>query len=203
LQRVAARYPNLIDLDQLRVVQFPEATLVSLPGYHDPNFINCAKGCRYFQSTLDEVAKAAKESTSPVVVVSHGPPLGEGSQAVDYASAAGNVGDPALRKALVDANVPFGIFTHIKEAGARATDLVGTTIVDPGHPSRALYLNPGPANTAKWKMNDGTLGYGFAAVLTVKGKEAWLKSIRLPAASGKETPPPTRPHPGPPRSPIH
>src|SRR5439155_19155841 len=33
--------PNIVNLNQYRVVDFPELTLVSLPGYHDPNFMRC------------------------------------------------------------------------------------------------------------------------------------------------------------------
>jgi Icc-related predicted phosphoesterase len=129
-------------------------------------------------------------------MVAHGPPLGEGSQAVDYAAAAGNVGDPALRRLLAEAGVRFGIFAHIKEAGSRATDLAGTTVVDPDRLSRVLFLNPGPANTAKWKMNDGTSGHGFAAVMTLKGQEARWKPLRLPASQEKSVPEKRRGPPG-------
>jgi Icc-related predicted phosphoesterase len=190
VHEVAAKHPNLVDMNQFRSVSFPEATLLSLPGYHDANFINCAKGCRYFQSTIDELVKSAQAAKSPVVVVSHGPPLGEGSQALDYAAAAGNVGDPSLRKAIQEAGISFGLFAHIKEAGAHATDLAGTTIVEQDHPSKVLFLNPGPANTAKWKMNDGTAGHGFAATFTLQNGAARWKLLRLTA------PEPTHPSPG-------
>ncbi|MFN0062814.1 MAG: hypothetical protein ACKVPX_09880 [Myxococcaceae bacterium] len=186
VRAVAARYPHLIDLNQVRAVRFPQGVLVSIPGYHDANFINCAAGCRYFSSTVDEAIAIAKQQTAPVVLVAHGPPLGEGSQAVDYAVATGNVGDPEIRRALGQASIPFGLFTHIKESGARATDLVGTTRVAQGAFVKSLYLNPGPANTAKWKMNDGTVGYGFAATLTLKNGEAAWKSFRIPPPAAEE-----------------
>jgi Icc-related predicted phosphoesterase len=187
-RRVSEKRSNLVNLNEVRTVEFPEATLISVPGYHDPNFINCAKGCQYFQSTLDEAAESAKAATSPVILVAHGPPLGEGSQALDYATPAGNVGDPALRAVLSETGVRFGIFAHIKEAGSRATDLAGTTVVDPDRAARVLFLNPGPANTAKWKMNDGTSGHGFAAIFALKGQEARWKPLRLAASPEKPGP---------------
>jgi hypothetical protein len=42
-------------------------------------------------------------------------------------------------------------------------------------PAKVLYLNPGPADSTRWEMNDKSVGYGFAAVLTISGKEASWK----------------------------
>ncbi len=193
--------PNLVNMNQVRVVEFPEATLVSLPGYHDPNYINCATGCRYYKSTVDEVIRAAKEAKSPVVMVAHGPPHGEGSQALDYASGGGNVGDEEVARAIRDGNIPFGVFSNIKEAGARATDLPGTTLVKQNTPAKALYLNPGPADGVGWEMNDGSKSTGMAATLTIKGAEGSWKLYRAkpltPAerAQAKTLEPPARPDP--------
>jgi len=36
----------------------------------------------------------------------------------------------------------------------------GTTLVRPGQASKTLYLNPGPADTMPWEMNDGTKSSG-------------------------------------------
>jgi len=189
---------NLVNMHVFRAVEFKEATVVSLPGYHDPNFISCTTGCRYDKGTLDEVVKAAKESKAPVVLVSHGPPKGAGNKAVDYAVNGGNVGDPEINKAIAAAGIAFGIFSNIKEAGARATDLEGTQLVPQDKPARALFLNPGPADSTRWEMNDKTLAYGFAATLTISGKEAsWklFKSAKLTKeekAEAKKLDPPRR-----------
>lgn len=179
-------HPNVVDLTQVRVVAFPEATLVSLPGYHDPNFIQCTTGCRYYKSTLDEVVTAARSAKSPVVLVSHGPPKGASSQSIDYAASGGNVGDPDINKAMKDGGIHFGVFSNIKEAGPRATDAEGSTLVQPGEWSKDLVLNPGPANTARMDMNDHSKSYGFAAVLRVKGDEATWTPFRGKALTPAE-----------------
>ncbi len=191
--------PNLINMNHVRVVEFPEATLVSLPGYHDPNYIHCATGCRYFKSTVEEVIRVAKEAKSPVVLVAHGPPHGEGSQALDYATGGGNVGDEEVARALRDGNIPFGVFSNIKEAGARATDLPGTTLVKQNTFVKSLFLNPGPADSVGWEMNDGSKSNGLAATLTIKNGEGAWKLFRskplTPAerAQAKALEPPSRP----------
>jgi Icc-related predicted phosphoesterase len=182
MARAQKAHPNLVNMNVVRAVEFKEATLVSLPGYHDPNFISCATGCRYDKGTLDEVVKAAKEAKTPVILVSHGPPRGSGNKALDYAVNGGNVGDAEINKAIAAAGIAFGIFSNIKEAGARATDLDGTSLIPQDKPSRALFLNPGPADSTRWEMNDKTPAFGFAATLTISGKEAsWklYKSAKL------------------------
>lgn len=181
---------NIVNLNAIRAVEFPEATLLSLPGYHAAEFIACKTGCLYHKSTVDEVVRMAKEAKSPVVLVSHGPPRGASSQSLDNAHQGGNVGDANLTQAIKDANIPFGFFSNIKEAGGRAVDSAdGTTLVSEGKPSKKLYLNPGPADAVGWDMNDGTASNGMVAVFKLKGDEATWKLYRakpLTAAEKKE-----------------
>ena len=102
------------------MVEFPELTLVSLPGYHDPNYITCKTGCQYLKSTVAEVVRVAKESKVPVTLVAHGPPHGNGNPA-HFAGAGGNVGDEAITRAIREGNIAFGLFSNIMkpEGGPR------------------------------------------------------------------------------------
>ncbi len=180
-------HANIVNMNEVRAVQFPELTLVSLPGYHDPNYITCAQGCRYFKSTVDEAIRLAKEATTPVMLVSHGPPHGDGSQALDYASAGGNVGDTEVNRAIAEGNIAFGVFSNIKEAGGRATsDASGTTQLRQTVPSKTLYLNPGPADTMGWQMNDNTQSVGQAALVTVKNGQASFKLFRIKSFNAQD-----------------
>jgi Icc-related predicted phosphoesterase len=173
-------FSNIVNLNTVREVEFPELLLISLPGYHDAAYIKCTTGCRYFPSTVEEVVREAKDSKVPVALVSHGPAHGSGNQALDFAGAGGNVGDEAIAKALVDAKIPFGFASNIKEAGGRAVaDVPGTQLVKESTPSKTLFINPGPADTYGWEMNDGTKGVGMAAVFKLKGAEGQWKSYRL------------------------
>lgn len=186
MARAQKSHANLVNMNAARVVEFKEAALISVPGYHDPNFISCTTGCRYDKGTLDEVVKAAKESKAPVVLLSHGPPRGAGNKALDYAVNGGNVGDAEINKAIAASGITFGIFSNIKEAGARATDLEGTALVPQDKPAKALFLNPGPADSTRWEMNDKSAGYGFAATLTISGKEASWKLFKSPKLTKEE-----------------
>ncbi len=172
--------PNIVNLNAYRVVEFPEATLVSLPGYHDPNFMRCQTGCRYFKSTIDEVVQASKASKAPVVLIAHGPPHGTGNAALDFSSAGDiNAGDAEVNRAIKEGNIPFGVFSNIKESGGRATaEAEATTQIKEGAMSKTLFLAAGPADTMKWSMNDGTTSFGMAQIISVKDGQASFKVLR-------------------------
>ena len=182
-----AKAPNIVNLNEVRVVEFPELTLVSLPGYHDPNYINCKTGCQYVKSTVAEVVRVAKEAKTPVALIAHGPPHGNGNQALDFAGAGGNVGDEQITKAIGEGNIGFGLFSNIKEAGGRATkDADGTQLAKEGEASKTLFLNPGPADTMGWDMNDSTKSVGMAAVFTLKDGQGTYKMLRLKPPTAAE-----------------
>lgn len=177
----------VVNLAEHRVVEFDGLTLVSLPGYHDPNYINCATGCRYFKSTVEDVIKAAKDAKTPVMLVSHGPPRGNSKLALDAATPGENVGDPEINRAIQQGNIAFGVFSNIKEAGGRATtDAAGSSLIKEGAASKSLFLAAGPADTVPWEMNDGTRSLGMASVVVIKGGEASFKNFRAKAPTAAE-----------------
>ncbi len=177
----------IVNLNEVRVVEFPELTLVSLPGYHEPNYINCKTGCQYLKSTVDEAVRAAKEAKTPAALIAHGPPHGAGNQALDFAGAGGNVGDEAITQAIAEGGFKFGFFSNIKEAGGRAaSDAAGTALLKEGQASTSLFLNPGPADTMGWEMNDGTKSVGMAAVFTFKTGQGSYKALRLKPMTAAE-----------------
>lgn len=183
-----AEMPNIINMNEVRVVEFPELTLISLPGHHDPKYFGCSTSCQYLQSTVDEVVRVAKASKTPVALISHGPPHGQGNLALDVAGGTENVGDEAITKAIADGKIAFGFSSNIKEAGARAAkDAAGTELVKEGEASDTLYLNPGPADsTVGWDMNDGTKAVGLAAIFTLKDGKGSYKLLRLKPMTAAE-----------------
>jgi Icc-related predicted phosphoesterase len=188
VEAAKAAFPNIINLTQVREVVFPELTLLSLPGYHDPAYIKCKSGCQYVKSTVNDVVRAAKRATTPVGLISHGPPRGAGALALDYANAGGNVGDQAITEALSEGKISFGFFSNIKEAGGRAVkEPAGTTLIKEGEASATLFLNPGPADSTQgWDMNDGSRSLGNAAVFTLQGGQGSWKGLRLKPLSAAE-----------------
>jgi Icc-related predicted phosphoesterase len=167
---------SVINLDLVRRVEGDGFTLVSLPGYFDKRFIAETSGCNYKPEDAQELIRLVRGASSPVVLVTHGPPRQDGKGALDVTVDGKNVGDPDLAQAIADAKIRFGVFGHILEAGGRATDLEGKKPVRQGAPAAALYLNPGPAFADPWVMADGRIAKGMAAILTIKaGKGEWTQ----------------------------
>lgn len=177
---VHARHPNVLHLGLVRRIETSGATLVSMPGYHDARFSHQIDGCLYTPEDVDSVGVLAKEASSKVLLVSHGPPRQSGRHALDYVPEHGNVGDRRLAKVLKESEIPFGIFGHVQEAGGHATDRHGRGEIRPLTSSPELYVNPGPANSLPWRMNAGPESHGMAVILSIENDEARYEVLRSP-----------------------
>jgi Icc-related predicted phosphoesterase len=189
---VKKKHANLYDLDLVRRVDLPAVDLVSMPGYFNAGYLHSDDGCQYFQADVDALAEIVKGANSPVVLVSHGGPKQAGADAIDRTAEGDNVGDPMLTKAITDAKIPFGIFGNIHEAGGRATDLEGK-MLEPKKPHPSMFLNPGPADSVQFGMNDGTTSVGMAAIVKVAKGQASYEIVRAidksaPVAKGGAKP---------------
>lgn len=192
---VKGELPNLFNMNHLRVFNADDASLVSLPGYFNPAYIHSQDGCRYTLADVRNLDNVLKAATSTVVLASHGPPRQDSNTGIDRIHEGVNVGDPALAKFLAEKRVHFGMFGNIHEAGGKATNLAGDEEIRPDTFVPDLYLNPGPADSVRWPMLDGTESVGMAGVLQLKGRQAMYKVHRLrpgeaaaPAAKGPVAP---------------
>lgn len=173
-------YPNVFNLNFIRRVDLDDVDVLSMPGYHDPEYVHCAwDKCLYYESDTLSLIELAKEATDPAMVVSHGPPRQRDRNGIDVVSEGANVGNPALANAIRKAGIKLGAFGNIQEAGGKATDLSGNNIIAQDTFVNALYLNPGPADSMIWSMNDGTESRGMAAVVRVVGDKAAYKIYRV------------------------
>ncbi|MBN2498706.1 MAG: metallophosphoesterase [Deltaproteobacteria bacterium] len=186
-------FPNLFNMNLVRRVELDTIDIISMPGYHDPEYVHCPwDKCLYYQSdTLSLIDLAKEAGDKPVLLISHGPPRQKDRNGIDAVSEGANVGNPALTAAIRKANIPFGAFGNIQEAGGKATNIDGTSIVDQNTFVSSFYLNPGPADSMIWSMNDGTESKGMAAVIHFVGDKAKYKIFRIgevparPDSSGK------------------
>lgn len=176
----ASRYPGVFNLNKYRWVALDDASLVSVPGYHNKVYIHAEDGCLYGAADLEATKPIVGQAKAkPVVLVSHGPPKQDGAEALDRTLEQVNVGDPALTEFIKSTGVKFGVFANIHEAGGRATNLAGSALVAEGKSSDELFLNTGPADSVRWTMNDGTESAGMASTLTIKGDKASYKMFRV------------------------
>jgi len=171
--------PNIINMDFVRRVDLGGAVVVSLPGYLDRRFVHQSSGCTYEKRDVRKSASLVEGVEKPIVFVSHGPPQGNGPKALDYAVEGGNVGDPLISGFMEKHGIPFGIFSHILEAGGQALDDQGKE-VSPEKYVEKLRVNVGSANPLAWQLNSGKLSCGMAMVFRVKNGQASYSLLRYP-----------------------
>jgi Icc-related predicted phosphoesterase len=181
-----AKHKNIINLNEIRVVNTDDVSFVSMPGYYNKSYIHCEAGCEYTADDVAQLPTIAKAATGPVtVLISHGPPKMSGAAAIDRIHEGDNVGDPALTAVMKDGAFAFGMFGNIQEAGGHATNLAGDTRIAPETWADSLYLNPGPIDSVRWMMLDGTESVGMAGLLKIKGKQGMYKIHRIKPGEAK------------------
>jgi Icc-related predicted phosphoesterase len=178
-------HKNILNVDLVRVVTADGFNLVSLAGYYDKRFTSSVAPCLYTPDDLKQLPSLFTGLTGPTVFLTHGPPKQSGRNTIDFTPQAGNVGDPDLADVLARAKVAFGVFGHIVEAGGHATDASGKREIKPGTLSDTLYLNPGSANSAPWRMNVGPESWGMGAILVLEGGKAKYEIIHSAQRVGK------------------
>jgi len=179
-----AAAPGLINLNLVRDLDMGGTHLLSLPGYFNRRFLQ-AGACHYDDDDVAALTAHARELGARghrLVLTSHGPPLQQDKGALDVTADGEHVGDPALNTLLKAADIKVGIFSHILEAGGRATaDVDGATPLKLPlkAPVERLYLNVGSASSFGWGMNDGTTSRGLAAIVVVDGAGARVELLKL------------------------
>jgi Icc-related predicted phosphoesterase len=180
------KFKNVINLNQVRVLNFDDLSIVSMPGYFNKSYIHCAEGCEYTADDVKNLPELAKATTAPVrMLISHGPPLQTGPLAIDRIHEGANVGDPALSEVMKGGLFAFGMFGNIQEAGGYATNLAGDVRVAPETYADSLYVNPGPIDSVRWVMLDSSESVGMAGIVHVKGKQAQYKIKRIKPGEAK------------------
>ena len=173
-------YPNVFNMNMIRRVDLDDLDIISMPGYHDPEYIHCSwDKCLNYESDTLGVEYLAKEANNEVLLISHGPFRQNHRDGIDVVSEGDNVGNKALANAISRANIFFGAFGNILEAGGKATNQQGNNIIRQDTFVSSLFLNPGPADSMIWTMNDGTESHGMAAVMHFVGKKAKYKIFRV------------------------
>jgi predicted phosphodiesterase len=180
-----AKFPGVINMNQVRVFNTDDVSVVSLPGYYNRRYLYSGDGCAYTKSDVAEVGTLATSATGANrVLLSHGPPRQAGANAIDRIHEGANVGDPEITELLKKGLYPFGMFGNILEAGGRGTDVTGSKRIGQETWTDALYLNPGPMDAVPWNMIEGPPSRGMAAIMKFKGKQASYQIFRVVPAKG-------------------
>ena len=178
------QYPRMINLNWVRHVNLGRIHLLSLPGHHDRATLY-AGGCHYQKKDLQALSDRAQQIAAEghvAILSAHNTPRSRGRRAIDYSFDRGNSGDPQITALLAEAQIPFGIFSHVVEAGSRAvsdlhqgTPLKKKELKD----ARQLYVNVGAATSTPILLHSGSSSRGLAAIFTVEGRQASVEFLRL------------------------
>ncbi|MFC1610523.1 metallophosphoesterase [Myxococcota bacterium] len=167
------KYPNLINGVLIRQVVADDVEFWTMPGYFDRRFAHAGAACAYKEDDVEALRENVKPGgKAPVVLVSHGPPHGKGKQALDWVTVGENVGDESMNDLIKKANISFGLFGHILEAGGTGVGNDMKTPIKPDKEVNALYVNAGSLSGDPWGMNDGSTSYGMAILVTIDGTTA-------------------------------
>ena len=172
LKELSREWPNLVNGNHVRRVELDGHTLISLPGYHDSEFITAGSGCQYYRSDVKALSKLLDAAKGTPVLVSHGPPRGRGKKAMDFAFDAGNVGDKRLGDFMRKRRVAFGIFGHILEAGTRTMTAYKRKPIKKETHSPTLYVNVGGASSLLTDLHTGESHRGMAAIVELEKSRA-------------------------------
>ena len=176
----ASTYPNLINGVWVRQIIADDVEFWTMPGYHDKRFVHQGAGCRYDEEDIRALRNGIDpEGSAPVALVSHGPPEGEGKDALDWILDKKNVGDSLINQVIDKENISVGLFGHILEAGGAAVAKDMKTAVKEGKKSKTLYVNAGSASGDPWGMNDGGTSYGMAMIVTIDRGQASYRIKRF------------------------
>ncbi len=169
--------PQLIDMTLVRRVRMGHISIISLPGYHNPYYLEAGeRGCSYEPGDLADVAGLVEKDKTPVLL-SASPPRGKGLAAVDRGRGGVNMGDPALARSLLESKIGFGLFGHVYEAGGKATNSDGETSVASGAWQDTLYLQAGAVDSVPLTLVDGGLSVGMAHVVEFSGSRGRYRTI--------------------------
>mgnify|MGYP002030278844 CR=1 FL=1 len=177
-------HPRLINLNWVRHVNLGNIHLLSLPGHHERATLY-AGGCHYQEKDLEAVSLLAQQIAAEgqvAILSAHSVPKSKGRKAIDYTFDMGNNGDPQITNLIAESPIPFGIFSHVVEAGGRASsDLYSGEQIKKKEQqnARQLYVNVGAATSTPILLHSRSSSRGMAAIFTVEGREASVDFLKL------------------------
>ncbi len=176
------KLPQLVDMTRVQRVEVGKLTFVSLPGAGKPFYLNAdERGCGFDPGDLNAVLSSFDDE-GVQVILSPTPPRGSGEWAVDRTRAGVNIGDIALRTALDEKKVRFGVFGYVYEAGGHAVLSDGETEAAAGIWTPSLWLQAGAAEALPMFVVGEGRTAGMAHVVSFSADRARFQRIDVSSA---------------------
>ncbi len=169
--------PQIVDMTKVRRVRLGQVTLLSLPGYHEPFYLEArGRGCSYEPRDLEKLTALADDGRVNVLL-SASPPRGKGQRAVDRGRGSVNIGDPELAAAMDEAGIRFGLFGHVYEAGGQSTAADGETHRAPGVWHESLFVQAGATDSLPLTLVGGGRSVGMAHLVEISGHRGRYRTL--------------------------
>ena len=177
-------HPHLINMNWVRHLDLGKIHLLSLPGHHERATLY-AGGCHYKKADIDYISLIAQQIAAEghtAILSAHNVPKSKGRKGIDYAFTLGNAGDPQLTNLIAESAIPFGIFSHISEAGGRASKDLRTGKLLKGRKKKnvkQLYMNVGNATSTPILLHSKVSSRGMAAIFSLEKRNGSVEFIKL------------------------
>jgi hypothetical protein len=176
----------IIDLAEIRMLLWPEVSLLSVPGHHRHQVVHAGWwGCGFTGRDVAALSLHARGAPKPLLLATHTPTRMTGPYALDLAVGGVHVGStPLLRLARTHA-ISIAVMAHVHEAGPAGTDRLGQRPVAPSTWTTELYLSPGSADAMVHRAARGASSRGTAAILEIQRGDVTRARYRILEAVSK------------------
>jgi hypothetical protein len=153
---------DLIDLSSSGFFDYTGFDVVSVPGYHLPDFP--ARDGFVFENIVD-----VRKKRDPLLLLAHGPPSGMG---LDRTLTKKEVGSDLLADFISSNDVQLGFFGHIHESGGIAVDEDGVNVAEHVW-TDSLFLNVG--SVVPWPLRSGKRSQGMGAIVELDPNTEYVR----------------------------
>jgi hypothetical protein len=176
----------VVDLSAIRIVRWPEITLISMPGHprHQPLGAGWWS-CGFTKGDVAELSTVLRDEPGPFLLAAHATVRMYGRDGLDVGFGGAHLGSAPLARLWTQHSVMAAVMGHIHEAGPGASTGLHWRPArsDSWHPR--LLLNPGAADAVEHASRDGACPHGSAQILEfrTRNRTEHQNRTRPPASS--------------------
>lgn len=176
VRKAREKNPQILDMTRVRRFRIGNVTIVSLPGYHKPFYLEAGeRGCAYNKGDLEKTVNLFEKKRTNVLL-SPSPPRGAFEHCVDRGRGHVNIGDEMLAQAMKSSQVKFGLFGHVYESGGHATTNSGAAVAS-GVWQESLFIQAGSADAVPVSFVGGGRSTGMAQIVEFSGGRGRFRTL--------------------------
>lgn len=179
LEKLSKSGVGVVDLARVRVVEWSDLTLLSVPGHHRHQPLGSGWwACGFTHRDVYEMMRLMDQegSKKPVLLVSHASPLTNfaGSMGIDIGYGGAHGGSRALTLMASFLRIGFSVSAQIDEAGPAGLNPVAKKRVGEGEFAPALWLHPGAVKRIEGV--DGKVRKQIGTIMIFRGNDTTEQS---------------------------